>query len=257
MFTQDVLPLGPFLLPLTWLVGGFSITVGGKVAEQWEAPVQRHVSWSEVWIQAALLWFFVWRWSPLLWNPATISEDPRALLFVSGTEKGAWLGGAVATGFLGWFLRKNQLGMARLLDAFIVAAVTAGIIYSFLLARLGETTSLFWGISPEGYSQTYHPIHLYRVAVLAAVWVWGWNLRLRLSPGQTFVRLGMVTGVSLLVVSYFDYYSTTLWLGLSGQQWIFVGLALSAWMAGFVPWLPREKEHLEREKPISPQKNHT
>lgn len=250
MFTQDVLPLGPFLLPLVWMIGALSIAAGGKVAEKWEAPVQNRISWSEVLIHAALLWFIVWRWSPLLWDPTAIGQNPRALLFVSGTEKGVWLGGAVAAGFLAWFLRRKRVGIGRFLDVLVVAAVTAGIVYNLLLVRLGKTTSLFWGMSPEGYSQQYHPVHLYRVIVLAAVWMWGWKKRRWLLSGDTFVRLGTATGISLLLVSCFDYHSNRLWLGLSGEQWAFIGLALLAWIAGWWPWGHHEKE------PDSPQKNH-
>lgn len=248
MLTTDILPLGSFLLPIKWLAGWLLIAAGGQVATIRERNIGKEkVKWVEPFVQAALLGFIVWRWSPLLWDPISVVKTPQSLLFMSGSEKGRWLAGAVVVGFLGWFAHKSGAGFSRLLDAAAITALVAGAGYSLLFVRLGEITALPWGISPEGYQLIYHPIHFYRAAFLAAVGVWWWKARGRLREGESFARMATATGVGLLVISYFDYYSGTGLLGLSGEQWIFAGLALAGWVAGL--WIGREKSG-EKADPV-------
>lgn len=94
MLTTEVLPLGSFLLPISWITLWLGMFAGGKAAEKWLPPEtgQKAVKWSEGFLFAALIWFIVWRWSPLLWHPLSVLDHPGNLLFVSGSEKGEWLG---------------------------------------------------------------------------------------------------------------------------------------------------------------------
>lgn len=241
MLTTDVYPLGSFLLPIKWLSLWLLIAVGGQVVTLLEKKLGKEkIKWVDPFVQAALLGFIVWRWSPLIWDPISVVKTPQSLLFMSGSEKGRWLAGAVVAGFLGWFAHKSGAGFRRLLDAATITALVAGAGYSLLFVQLGETTSLPWGISPEGYQLNYHPVHFYRAALLVAVGgVWWWKTRGRLREGESFVRMATTTGVGLLVISYFDYYTRTGLLGLSDEQWLFAGLALAGWFTGL--WIGGEK----------------
>ncbi|SMO48526.1 hypothetical protein [Melghirimyces algeriensis] len=235
MLTTEVLPLGSFLLPISWITLWLGMFAGGKAAEKWLPPEtgQKAVKWSEGFLFAALIWFIVWRWSPLLWHPLSVLDHPGNLLFVSGSEKGEWLAWAAACGFLGWFSWKRRCSFWNAVDAAAITGLVTGWGYSLLFVRLGEVTTVPWGISPPGYQETYHPIHWYTVLVLTAVFVSWWKARSHLRPGGTFRWIGVSSGVGLLIVSYFNYYPVTGIWGLAREQWLFVAMALMGWMTGF------------------------
>ncbi len=166
MLTTDVLPWGSILIS-SQVVG-----LVGLHCHRWqsghhagEGALENKINWSEPFVQAALLWYILWRWSPVLWNPQSVVNHPLSLLYMSGTEKGRWLAWMSTAGFLLWVARKSGAGFCRLLDATAVTALVAGAGISLLFVRLGDPTTLPWGVSPEGYQQIYHPIHLYRAAV--------------------------------------------------------------------------------------------
>lgn len=234
MLTTDVLPWGSILIPVKWLALWACIAIGGKVATLLERDsMENKVKWSEPFVQAALLWYILWRWSPVLWNPQSIVNHPLSLLYMSGTEKGRWLAWLSAGGFLVWVARKSSAGYRRLLDAAAVTALVAGVGLSLLFVRLGDPTTLPWGVSPEGYQQIYHPIHFYRAVVLMAVGIWMWQGRSRLRKGESFARIATAVGVGLLIISYADRYPVTGLWGLSGEQWAFVAWAGVGWVAGW------------------------
>lgn len=234
MLTTDVLPLGPFLLPIKWLAVWVGIAAGGKVATMREkVPVENKINWVEPFVQAALLWYILWRWSPVLWDPLSVVNNPLSLLYMSGSEKGWWLAWISTAGFLLWVARKSGAGFYRLLDATAVTALVAGAGISLLFVRLGNPTTLPWGVSPEGVQQIYHPIHLYRGALLIAIGVWLWRRREKLWEGESFVRIATGAGVGLLIISYFDYYPVTGLWGLSGEQWAFAALSCMGWVGGW------------------------
>lgn len=233
MIEPQPLQVGPFLLPLPWLVALLGIWIGAKVAERWVPSLAgKDGKWKERIVQSAVLFLLAWKWGPLLLDPVSLIQNPLSLLYSSGSTKGVWIAATVTGAYLWRSVRKEGIPLSSLLDAAAVTGLIAGIVYSLIFLRWGKVTHLPWGIQTEGGEQSYHPVHFYRALWLAGVFAGWWNRRSRCRPGETFAWIATASGIGLLFISYTDYFPTTSVLGLSRSQWLFALLAIAGWFGG-------------------------
>lgn len=225
MFESEVLQLGPLQLPLTWLAGVLWIWVGGKTAQTGISALKRQGFSGHV-LEASFIYLVVWKWSPVLFDPLSYLRNPAALLFASGSDKGVGVALVVAGIYLFLIFRKKKGSLPLWLDAGAITGIIAFGGYSLLFARWGEMTDLPWGWSAVGGKYRYHPIHIYRVFLLAAVGLWWWRWRQQLEEGWTFAWSATVTGTGLLLISLMDYFPLRTAWGLSWSQTTYACLAL-------------------------------
>lgn len=229
MIEPNPMQIGPFLVPLVWLISFFLIWIGGKGADRF-FPQAGKFRWSELLFEAMLLYLIVLKISPVLWDPRLIIDNPLSLLYGFGSTAGAVIAAAVSGLYIGWKARKAAVPWFRLLDAVALAALVAGLGYSLVFRHLGEITSLPWGIGVEGGKHQYHPIHFYRAAWLALVLAIWWRRRGQWQSGDTFSWIAIAGGLGMLLVSYLDYNPVPPVIGLHTSQWLFAVFAVLGWL---------------------------
>lgn len=226
MIEAEPVRLGPFLLPVTTLALALLVWLSARAADR--LLPEDKARWSERFLGAFLLYLILYEISPLFTDPVSILRHPSAILYLSGSPKGAMIAGGITAVYLTLSFRRLQIPLSRGLDAAALVALFTGIGYSIIFQNWGKPTDLPWGII-IGEGVRVHPIHLYRLLLLSAILFWWWRGRSRLRPGETFAWVSLAGGIGLLIISYFDWEPLTVWLNLSWSQWAFVVIAVAGW----------------------------
>lgn len=229
MFEPKPVQVGPFLLPLTWLVLFILIWIGGKIADHFFGKKESTFYWSEVLFEATLLFLIFLKLSPILWNPQVLIDRPITLLYGFGSSGGGVLAMLLSGVYIGWKGRKTGTSWPLLLDGIALTALIVGIGYSFLFQQLGEITSLPWGIGIEGGQYDYHPINFYRGLWLTLIFILWWRFVREGEQGRTFSLVMIGGGLGMLFISYLEYYPISSSWGLQINQWVFVMLMVIGW----------------------------
>lgn len=223
--------MGPFLLPVTTLVFAVLVWLSAKATDR--LLPEGKVSWTGPFGGALLLYLILYEVSPLFTDPVIVFQSPLAILYVSGSPKGAIISAGITAVYLALVFRRRQISLFRGLDATALIALLTGLGYSFIFQKWGKPTDLPWGIF-IGEGVRVHPIHGYRFLLLAAILFWWWRNRNRWRSGETFTRTALAGGIGLLILSYFDWEPLTVWLDLSWGQWAFIFIAIAGWLGNMV-----------------------
>jgi hypothetical protein len=145
-----------------------------------------------------------WRFGWIIFDPSVIREAPQTLLVMSGSTREVWIGLIVGSVYAANASRRRGIPRRVWLDAGVLAGLCYAAIQSALDVEYGRVTSMPWGLRPAIDGFRYHPVHLYRAALLAAAIFW--LLRRPWRPGFGHYAAGGVLyyGVAVLAVSFFD-----------------------------------------------------
>lgn len=239
MFEPQVVQMGPLMLPVSWLAVGV-LTFGSVKAAEWRTPFRK---WSKgqisSWLPTFLLiYLLAFKFTPTLIYPGAVFKNPASLLYSSGSEWSRLFGVTLAAAWLVRRLFKSSYPWP-LADVIAVSTLTTTVAYNLLFLDLGQTTERFWGWPGEMYR--YHPLNLYRLALLTPVLVWVLWKWPRLKPGVLFSVVFVSIGIVYTGVSFVSYSSGALYAGLTIGQWTGIGSAIVGWCANVL----REKGERE------------
>jgi hypothetical protein len=155
---------------------------------------------ANVLLTTAVFWRFGW----IFYDPGVIRESPRALLLMSGSAREAWTGLLLGAVYAAIACRRRGIPWGLRLDAVVLAGLCYVAIQSALTVEYGRITSMPWGLQPVDGGLRYHPVHLYRAALLGAA-VYG-LMRRDWPPGSGRYAAGGVLayGLAGLAASFFD-----------------------------------------------------
>ncbi|PRZ17049.1 hypothetical protein CLV36_101140 [Laceyella sediminis] len=187
--------------------------------------------WSDLAVQAILVFFIVYKMSPLFFSFRNILSHPQSLFFFAGTLKGALIAGIVTIFYLWLWIKRNGVPLQPFLDAFALIALLVCAGYNLIFRDLGEATTMPWGLGIQGGRYVYHPLHYYRFLLLTALFLFWWVKRKKWKEGETFRFLFVAGGVGLLFISFLDYKPPYI-DGLTFEQWVFTSFAIIGWVQG-------------------------
>ncbi len=67
--------------------------------------------------QAFLIWLLVWKGSLLLWEPASVIQQPLSLVYFDGGVKGRWAASLSVIGYLFYHLIKRKMSFLMVAEA--------------------------------------------------------------------------------------------------------------------------------------------
>lgn len=228
MFEPQAISIGGFFfVPATWLALAILVYVAVRMSERL-SPVRGEVARTvSDWLPTALLiYLLVYKFGPALLNPLAAVKNPTTLLFTTGSSASAVAALVVVCVWLGWKLWRSPHPWA-LLDVIAVAGLGVATGYNILFIDLGETTAVWWGWRGELYR--YHPLHLYRVALLLPLLVWIVRQWRRFDRGTAFYWAALGGGIATVLVSFAAFSVAPPTLGLTNTQWLGIALAVLGW----------------------------
>jgi phosphatidylglycerol:prolipoprotein diacylglycerol transferase len=200
------LPFGPLSLPTAPLVALFAITLGLEIAGRYGRRLG--LAADDVWttgliailsgLIAARLWNVLEFWS-------VYTQEPGLLLSIRPSGFVFWPGvlAALLAGYL--FLLRKALDPLRVLAAFAVGLVAAGIVLAigaFLTgALLGTVSDGPWAL--PYFDERRHPVGLYQAAGLWLLFTLLWLGGDRQRPGRTVLLAALGYGLIRLVTDAF------------------------------------------------------
>lgn len=233
------------MYPVLFRIGDFTVTsygvmlvlafigAGVVVASEWKRRGWEPGAAQDI-VLAAMVGGVVG--SKLYWALAQgdqLVADPMGTLFSRGgfTYYGGLIGGTLMV--IGWLVwRKYPL--AKAVDSCALAVPVGymlGRVGCFLVGDdYGVPTDVPWGIAfPEGSPPTTVPVHptqVYEILLTLPIFLIMWSQRKRALPdGFLFFELLLLAGLERLVVEFYRV-NPDLALGLTGAQWISIGLTL-------------------------------
>jgi prolipoprotein diacylglyceryltransferase len=221
----EIISIGPFIIPARWLwwaLGGMTGYAVMKHRLKKSGYADRPVM--DMLLNGLLLAALLWKFSPLLFNPSLLWENPQGVLFMSGGTGASWLAAAAGTAYIAyqcWKLKEAPWLLPDLLAYGILSMVT---VLGLLSWEYGAATALPWGISIEDPAFKYHPVNLYKVMVALPLLLW----LLRRKPGELgsgyiFGDFLAFFGTGFLLVSLFK--TPAVWLfGISLEQFFYLFL---------------------------------
>lgn len=187
-----------------------------------------------------------------LWDsPSVIWEQPRALLFLSGTSVNGNI--LLVIGLLAWsvtYIRKHKLSVSEFIDTLTHGMLMAVASYGILHAYMGhEAPGLTLLKVPEAMADSVLTAGL--VAAIPAIesiialfmLIILWMRKKPLGSYADTVLAAPLFGTAGMIISYF-HVQDSLWLGLSFVQWFYVLILVVAYMVF------RFKERSAVESPI-------
>ncbi|WP_127588173.1 hypothetical protein [Paenibacillus koleovorans] len=178
---------------------------------------------------ASFIVLIVWKFGHLLFQPSLLWERPLAILLMNGAEREVWLGLLAAAAYIAYRVHKSNLPYQLLLDMAAFGAVAGIALHALLQWRYGAVTPLPWGIPDPfgGGSKLYHPLNVYMLIVALAAGVRLWRLlgTEEAGTGKLGQEAALVIGIGGMLVTFADKPGDPLLLFLTGEQWVYLGLA--------------------------------
>ncbi len=98
MIEAEPVRLGPFLLPVTTLALALLVWLSARAADR--LLPEDKARWSERFLGAFLMYFILYEISPLFTDPLSTLRHPSAILYLSGSPKGAMIAGGITAVYL-------------------------------------------------------------------------------------------------------------------------------------------------------------
>lgn len=227
MLDPQLLQIGPLMLPLTWLVLAVLGFASVYVAERL-SPMRWHIKGvvSGELPTAIILYLLVYKFAPVLWHLPDVFSDPIAVLLTPGTPLSMMMAIILSFAWLTWAVVRSPYALS-VADVIAFTDLLTVFSYNVIFKDLGQTTFGWWGWRGEEYR--YHPLHIYRLVLLAPLLVWGLLKWRKLASGYLFSWIAMWSGVVYTVVSFVDYHTGATFIGLTVVQWISIVVALAGW----------------------------
>ncbi|MBJ6362535.1 prolipoprotein diacylglyceryl transferase family protein [Paenibacillus sp. GCM10012307] len=218
----DILQFGPFIIKADWLLWGIS-AVAGYFAMQRLIKSSHFADRSilDKLVNSFMIVLLVWKFSPLLFSPSILWNDPYRLITMAGSPIGLWVGVTVAVLYMFKSMRRMKVPVVFVLDLLAIGLVISVLVYSLIRWQYGLATSLPWGISIENPQFKYHPINVYIVLVTVPLFIYIWRQQSKVGSGDIFILFLTYFGLGMMLVSLFKA-KTIFLLGLSGQQVVYV-----------------------------------
>ncbi len=93
----------------------------------YERRMKRDHALADVSIQAFLIWLLVWKGSLLLWEPASVIQQPLSIVYFDGGVKGRWAASFAVIGYLLYHLIKRKMSFLKVAEAatiYLLAGLT-------------------------------------------------------------------------------------------------------------------------------------
>lgn len=214
----EVWSIGPFNLRSDWvllLLAGLAGYAGMYIQLKRGNP--REMGILSVIADALLIAFAAWKFSPLFFTPSLLWEAPSALLLMSGSAMGMWIGVLLALLYMNVKMRRLHFSRWSALDLMAVGVMTGTIAYNMLGWRYGTPTEMPWGITIGDPLIKYHPLNLYLLLVALPLFLRLWRHPNSLGEGRRFAEFLLYFGMGLMAVSFFAV-KQPLAIGLSIEQ---------------------------------------
>ncbi|HEY0828988.1 MAG TPA: prolipoprotein diacylglyceryl transferase family protein [Bacilli bacterium] len=232
----EILQLGPFMIKLDWLLLAVSGLMGYLVMQRRiKQSYYRDKPILDRFSTGLMIVFFVWKFSPVLFTPSILWENPLGLLTMTGSINGTLLGIAAAILYTNRWLRRMKVPRLFFADLLSLGTVVMLFVYNLLGWQYGTITTLPWGVSIEDLDYKYHPVNVYLLLITLPMLIWLWRKSLTLlGTGSMAMNVLIYYGMGLMLVSFFKQ-KTSLFVGLSGEQilyllMMFFGLFLSIFL---------------------------
>ncbi len=223
----EILQFGPFMIKLDWVLLAVSGLIGYFVMQRRiKQSCYRDQPILDKFSTGLMIVFFVWKFSPVLFTPSALWENPLGLLTMAGSVTGMWLGIAAALLYIDRSLRRMQVPRLFFTDLLSLGIVVMLFVYNLLGWQYGTVTTLPWGISIENLEYKYHPVNAYLLLVTLPIFIWLWRKNSSLlGTGSMAVNVLIYYGMGLMLVSFFKQ-NTSLFAGLSGEQLLYLLLMI-------------------------------
>jgi hypothetical protein len=222
----DVLQFGPFILKTDWLIVGLGGIIGYTLMKRvLKRSVYDEGKVLEIYISALMIVALTWKFSPFIFNPSLLWENPQTILFLTGSSLHMWIGIAAALGYIYFQMKKSNIPFFVMLNVLPIGYLVLLIVYNFLKRDYGNPTILPWGISLGDAGYKYHPINVYQVIVLLPAFMWLWKKSSNIDQRIIFSHFLSLYGAGQMMVSFFKP-QTEYGLGLSLEQMIYLGLLI-------------------------------
>lgn len=178
-----------------------------------------------------------------LWDsPSIIWEQPKAMLFLSGTSTNGNI--LLALGLFVWttlYVRKHQIPKALMADGMAHGGLMGLAAYGFFYAYMNyPAPGLTMLPLPATMSAALPPVE----SIVALILLLGlWIRRRPIGSGSDALGSAFVIGLGGMLLSYFSV-NESQWLGLSLMQWIYLGILVGAYT------MLRTREQLLSDKSI-------
>ncbi|MDF2671453.1 MAG: hypothetical protein K0R67_3759 [Paenibacillus sp.] len=226
---NEIVQIGPLVLNKGLLVIIISVVCGwGAIRWSLRYFGEQAASLLELWMNAALIVLLFYKLGYLLTTPSLLWERPMTLLLMNGASREVGMGIVAAAIYLTYRLKRGGYDVRLLLDMFAWGGTASLAAYSAMLWRYGRPTELVWGIQ-DGFALTsYHPLNAYMLLLMFGI---GYRLWRKVRAGEAghgtvFQVAAVGAGIGGLVFSLLDEPGDSLFLFLSMQQLLFLGLAL-------------------------------
>lgn len=219
----EIFQFGPFMIKLDWLLLAASGLIGYLIM-QWKLKKSNYNGKPimDKFSNGLMIVFFVWKFSPVLFTPSILWNNPLGLLTLAGSITGVWLGIIAAVLYMYRCLNRMQVPWVFFGDLLSLGMVVMLFVYNLLGWQYGTMTTLPWGVSIENLAYKYHPVNAYLLLVTLPALVWLWRKSSSfLGTGSMAVNVLIYYGMGLMLVSFFKQ-KTSLFAGLSGEQLLYL-----------------------------------
>ncbi|SMG52891.1 hypothetical protein SAMN06295960_3413 [Paenibacillus aquistagni] len=220
---QEAMYIGPFMIKLGWIavaIAGLFAYLAIKKRLEGQGGI-RHVVIDDL-SSAAFYGFMIWKFSFILFHPSTIADNPIAIVYFTGGERGMWLAILFSVYFLYRQSRRRRISFWIYADVVIVG----------LLVYL-SAASLFPIIDRLEWWNPY----MVQLSLSFMLLMWVWRKPSGVGHPEDTVHAWLWFCMGQVFYHFFNPYHKTILFGLSMEQWIFLMIAV---VCVFLPNMKRK-----------------
>lgn len=211
----ELFHIGPLAVQTSITVYALAALLGVGVVKRWmklSGFSSQSQNYFDILFQSAVIVILFWKFGHLLFHPQTIWQSPWAIIMLSGGSRELLLGGAFASIFGYFQIRKQSMSAMALLEVSAILYLVMQVVKQPWFPVYGLPTRMFWGISYAEEFVQYHPIHVYLFLLSLTILIW--LIARKYKIGERFILRDSLLGVGVgrMLISYVeaDY----------GQAWI-------------------------------------
>jgi uncharacterized membrane-anchored protein len=211
---QDAMVWGPFIIKKIWIVIAFSglaaFTVMKYRLKGRSDPSKRIID--DI-VNVLILAILIWKFSLIIFNPLIVVQNPYAILYFTGGERGAWLSVVGVLCFLYFRSKKRNFSIWIYADTVVVGFLSFYSIYSFLYLIAVERTQTF-------------TFNLSQFCLTIGLLIWLYRRQDGFAKPYDINQVALWFSIGqIFSYSFKDYNPSVLW-GVSKEQLSFLFIAL-------------------------------